>query len=90
MVLAPPSDSRLGPAHVLGLRWHDGVHLCLIPKVVPFVFPRSGEDVVLLDDSREVVIAWVWLLGGRLVLVVLLTSSRLRLRDSRELMSALL
>jgi hypothetical protein len=90
MVLAPPSDSRLGPAHVLGLHWHDGVHLRLILKVVPFVFPQSGEDMVLLDDSWEVVIAWIWLLGGRLMLVVLLTSSRLRLRDSRELMSALL
>jgi hypothetical protein len=46
--------------------------------------------VVLLDDSREVVVALVWLLGSRRVLVVLLTSSRLRLRGSRELLSALL
>jgi hypothetical protein len=76
--------------HVLGLRWHDGVHLCLVPKVIPFVFPRSGEDVVLLDDSREVVVALVWLLSSRLVLVVLLTSSQLRLRGSMELLSALL
>jgi hypothetical protein len=56
--------------HVLGLRWHDNVHLRLVPKVVPFVFPRSGEDVVLLDDSRKVVVALVWLLGSRLVLMV--------------------
>jgi hypothetical protein len=90
MVLAPPSDSRLGPVHVLGLRWHDSVHLRLIPKVVPFVFPWSGEDVVLLDDSREVVLALVWLLGSRLALMVLLTSSRLLLQGSRELLSTLL
>jgi hypothetical protein len=57
--------------HVLGLRWHDGVHLCLIPKVIPFVFPRSGEDVVLLNDSREVVVALARLLGSRLELMVL-------------------
>jgi hypothetical protein len=36
--------------------------------------------VVLLDDSREVIVALVWLLGNRLTLVVLLTFSRLRLR----------
>jgi hypothetical protein len=52
--------------HVLGLCWHDGVHLRLVPKVIPFVFPRSGEDLVLLDDSWEVVIALVGLLGSRL------------------------
>jgi hypothetical protein len=46
--------------------------------------------VVLLDDSREVVIALVWLLGSWLVLLVLLTSRRLRLRSARELLSALL
>jgi hypothetical protein len=76
--------------HKLGLHWHDGIHLRLVPKVVPFVFPSSGEDVVLLDDSREVVVALIWLLGSRLGLVVLLTSSRLRLRGSRELLSTLL
>jgi hypothetical protein len=46
--------------------------------------------VVLLDDSREVVVALVWLLGSWLMLVVLLTSSQLRLWGSRELLSALL
>jgi hypothetical protein len=76
--------------HVLGLRWHDSVHFRLVPKVIPFVFPRSGEDVVLLDDGREVVVALVWLLGSRLMLMVLLTSSRLCLRRSRELLSVLL
>jgi hypothetical protein len=46
--------------------------------------------MVLLDDSREVVVALVRLLGSRLVLMVLLTSRRLRLRGARELLSALL
>jgi hypothetical protein len=46
--------------------------------------------MVLLDDSQEVIVTLVWLLGSRLMLVVLLTSSRLRLRGSRELLSALL
>jgi hypothetical protein len=59
MVFTPPSDSRLGPVHVLGLRWHDGVHLRFIPKVAPFALPQSGEDVVLLDDSREVIVTLV-------------------------------
>jgi hypothetical protein len=90
MVLVPPSDSRLGPVHVLGLCWHDGVHLRLIPKVVPFVFLQSDEDVVLLNDCREVVVALVRLLSGRLALVILLISSRLRLWSARELLSALL
>jgi hypothetical protein len=80
MVLAPPCDSHLRPVHVLGLRWHDDVHLRFVPKVIPFVFIRSGEDVVLLDDSREVVITLVWLLGIWLMLVVLLTFSRLHWR----------
>jgi hypothetical protein len=46
--------------------------------------------VVLLDDSREVIVALVRLLGNRLVLVVLPTSSQLCLRSARELLSALL
>jgi hypothetical protein len=76
--------------HVLGLCWDDGVHLCLIPKVVPFVFPQSGEDVILLDDSREVIVTLIWLLGSRLALMVLLTSSRLCLCGSKDLLSVLL
>jgi hypothetical protein len=76
--------------HVLGLHWHDGIHLRLVPKVVPFVFLWSDEDVVLLNNSQEVVIALVRLLSGRLALVVLLTSSRLRLWSARELLSMLL
>jgi hypothetical protein len=46
--------------------------------------------MVLLDICREVVVALVWLLDSRLVLMVLLTSSRLRVQGSRELLSALL
>jgi hypothetical protein len=64
--------------HELGLRWHDGVHFRFVPKVVPFVFPQGGEDMVVLDDSREVIVL-IRLLGGRLALMVLLTFSRLQL-----------
>jgi hypothetical protein len=46
--------------------------------------------VVLLDDSWEVVVALVWLPGNWLTLVVLLTFSRLCLRRTWELLSALL
>jgi hypothetical protein len=46
--------------------------------------------MVLLDDRQEVVIALIRLLGNHLALGVLLTSSRLHLRGSRELLSALL
>jgi hypothetical protein len=46
--------------------------------------------MVLLDIRQEVVITLVQLLGSRLMLVVLLTSSQLRLRGFRELLSALL
>jgi hypothetical protein len=78
MVLAPLSDSRLRTVHILGLRRHDGVHLHLVPKVIPLFFPW------------EVVVALVRLLSSRLVLMVLLTSYRLRLRSAKELLSALL
>jgi hypothetical protein len=46
--------------------------------------------MALLDIRRKVIITLVRLLVSRLVLMVLLTSSRLRLRSSRELLSALL
>jgi hypothetical protein len=46
--------------------------------------------MVLLDIRREVIVALVRLLDSRLVLMVLLTSSRLRVQGSRELLSALL
>jgi hypothetical protein len=76
--------------HELGLFRHDGVHLRLVPKVVPFVFAQGGKDVILLNIHRKVIVILVWLIGSRLVLLVLLTSSRLRLRNSRKLLSALL
>jgi hypothetical protein len=46
--------------------------------------------MVLLEDSWEVIVALIRLLGGRLALMVLLTPSRLHLLDSRELLSSLL
>jgi hypothetical protein len=61
-----------------------------VPKFVPFVFAWGGKDVILLDIRRKVIITLVRLVTSRLVLLVFLTSSRLRLRSSRELPSALL
>jgi hypothetical protein len=90
MVFAPPGDGRLGPVHELGLCMHDGIHLCFVPKVIPFVFSRRGKDVILLNICQKVILALIRLVGNRLVLLVLLTSSRLCLRSSRELLSALL
>jgi hypothetical protein len=46
--------------------------------------------MVLLDIRWKVIIASVRLLVSRLMLMVLLTSNRLRLQSSRELLSALL
>jgi hypothetical protein len=46
--------------------------------------------MVLLDIRQKVIIALVRLLDSRLVLMVLLTSSQLRARGSRKLLSALL
>jgi hypothetical protein len=74
----------------MGLCRHDGVHLCLMPKVVPFVFARGSEDVVLLNICQKVVLSLIRIICSRLMLLVLLTSSRLRLQASRELPSALL
>jgi hypothetical protein len=76
--------------HELGLCRHDGIHLRLVPKVVPFVFAWGGKDVILLDIHWKVILALVQFGGNRLVLLVLLTSSRLRLRSFRELLSTLL
>jgi hypothetical protein len=75
--------------HELGLYRHNSVHLCLMPKVVPFILAGGGKDVILLNIRREVIIL-IWLASSRAVLLVLLTSSRLRLRRSRDLPSALL
>jgi hypothetical protein len=76
--------------HELGLCRHDGIHLHLVPKVIPFVFAQGSKDVILLNICREVILALIWIIDSQLMLPVLLTFSRLRLRDSRELLSALL
>jgi hypothetical protein len=75
--------------HELGFCRHYSVHLCLMPKVVPFILAGGGEDVILLNICREVIIL-IRLAPSRVVLLVLLTSSRLRLRRTRDLPSALL
>jgi hypothetical protein len=90
MIFASPGDGRLGPVHELGLCRHDGVHLRLVPKVIPFVFAQGSKDVILLNIYRKVFLALIRITGSRLMLLVLLTFSRMRLRDSRELPSALL
>jgi hypothetical protein len=79
MVLAPPGDGRLRPVHELGFCRHNSVHLCLMPKVVPFILAPGGKDVILLNIRREVVIILVRLASSRIMPLVLLTSSRLRL-----------
>jgi hypothetical protein len=75
--------------HELGFCRHNSIHLCLMPKVVPFILARGGKDVILLNIRREVIIL-VRLASSRVMLLVLLTSSWLRLRCSRELSSVLL
>jgi hypothetical protein len=90
MVLAPPGDGCLRPVHELGFCRHDSVHLHLVLKVVPFILAWGGKDVILLNIRRKVIITLVRLASRRLVLLVLLTFSRLRLRSFRELPSALL
>jgi hypothetical protein len=89
MVLAPPGNGRLRPVHELGFYRHYNIHLCLMPKVIPFILAGGSEDVILLNIRREVVIL-VWLTSSRALLLVILTSSRLRLRRTRDLPSALL
>jgi hypothetical protein len=79
MVFASPGDGRLGLVHELGLYRHDGVHLRLVPKVIPFVFARGSKDVILLNIRRKVILALIRIIGSRLMLLVLLTFSRLRL-----------
>jgi hypothetical protein len=64
MVFAPLGDGRLRPVHELGLCRHDGVHLYLVPKVIPFVFARGGKDVILLNIRREVILALIRLVGS--------------------------
>jgi hypothetical protein len=60
-----------------------------MPKVVLFILAGGGKDVVLHNIRREVIIL-IWLASSRAVLLVLLTSSWLRLRRFRDLPSALL
>jgi hypothetical protein len=50
-----------------------------MPKVIPFVFVRASEDVVLLNICRKVLLALIRIIRSWLTLLVLLTSSRLRL-----------
>jgi hypothetical protein len=50
-----------------------------MPKVIPFILARGGKDVILLNIRREIVITLVWLTSSRIMPLVLLTSSRLRL-----------
>jgi hypothetical protein len=75
--------------HELGFCRHNGVDLCLMPKVIPFILARGGKDMILLNIHREVIIL-VRLASSQVMLLVLLTSSWLRLGSSRELPSALL
>jgi hypothetical protein len=42
--------------HELGFCRHNGVHLCLMPKVIPFILAVGGKDVILLNIYREVII----------------------------------
>jgi hypothetical protein len=90
MIFPSPGDGRLEPVHELGLCRHDGVHLCLTPKVVPFVFARGSKDVILLNIHRNVLLALIRIIRRRLMLLVLLTFRWLRPQVSRELPSALL
>jgi hypothetical protein len=59
-------------------------------KVVPFILAQGSKDVILLNIRWEIIIALVRLTSSRTMLLVLLTSSRLRLRRSRDLSSTLL
>jgi hypothetical protein len=60
-----------------------------MPKVIPFILAGGSEDMILLNIRREVIVL-VRLASSRALLLVLLTSSRLRLRCTRDLPSALL
>jgi hypothetical protein len=60
-----------------------------MPKVIPFVLAGGSEDVIPLHIRREVIIL-IWLTSSRVVLLVLLTFSQLRLQRTRDLLGALL
>jgi hypothetical protein len=59
--------------HELGFCGHNSVHLCLMPKIVPFILAEGGKDVILLNIRQEVIIL-IWLASSWVVLLVLLTS----------------
>jgi hypothetical protein len=61
-----------------------------MPKVIPFIPAWGSKDVILLKIHWEVIITLVRLASSWIMLSVLLSSSRLRLRRSRDLPSALL
>jgi hypothetical protein len=75
--------------HELGFCRHHSVHLCFMPKVIPFVLAGGREDVILLHIRREVIIL-IRLTSSRVALLVLLAFRQLRLRHPRDLPSALL
>jgi hypothetical protein len=75
--------------HELGFSRHYSVHLCFMPKVISFILAEGDIDVILLNIHWEVIIL-IRLASSQVVLLVLLTSSRWRLRRSRDLPSALL
>jgi hypothetical protein len=56
--------------HELRFCRHHSVHLCLMPKVVPFVLAGGSEDVILLHIRREVIIL-IRLASSRVALLVL-------------------
>jgi hypothetical protein len=60
-----------------------------MPKVIPFILAGGGKDVILLNIRQEVIIL-IRLASSRVALLVVLTSSRLRLRRTKDLPSALL
>jgi hypothetical protein len=70
MILTPPCDGCLELVHVLGLRWHDNVHLSFILEVIPLVLLLGDNDVVLLDVGWIVILALVYH-WSRLMLAVL-------------------
>jgi hypothetical protein len=75
--------------HELGFCRHHNIHLCLMPKVIPFILAQGSEDVILFHIRREVVIL-IRLALCRVTLLALLTFSRLRLWHTGNLPSALL
>jgi hypothetical protein len=64
--------------HELGFCRHHNIHLCLMPKVVPFILAEGGKDVILLNIHQEVIIL-IRLASCQVTLFVLLTYSQLRL-----------